>query len=153
MRLSAARVTSGSASRSRARRSRRPDGTPSKAKILIVEDEFLLALQTEQLLLESGFTVAGMAADAPTAVRLAGETRPDLVLMDIRLNGPRDGVDAAVEIRDRFGIRSLFVTGNAETARTPRAAAAKAAGVLSKPYRESEVVAAVNQALAQPRNG
>ena len=116
--------------------------------MLIVEDEFLLAMQEELLLLGAGFEVAGPAADAATAVRLAAETQPRLVLMDIRLNGERDGVDAAIEIWQRFGIRSLFVTGNAETALSPRAKAANAAGILSKPYGDREMIRAVKQALA-----
>lgn len=120
---------------------------PGSKKVLIVEDEFLLALQEEQVLLAAGYEVAGLAADARTAVRLADETRPQLVLMDVRLNGSRDGVDAATEIWQRFGIRSLFITGNRETASSPRAAAANAVGVLSKPYRDDEIIQAVSQAL------
>ena len=122
----------------------------NKKRVMIVEDEFLLALQMEQLLLSAGFEVTGLAADAATAVRLADETRPQLVLMDVRLNGQRDGVDAAIEIWDRFGIRSLFVTGNTETANTPRAQAAQPVGVLSKPYRETDVIRSIQQALSGP---
>ena len=134
------------------RSSRRPGGSPIKKRVLIVEDEFLLALQMEQVLLGAGFEVTGLAADAATAVRLAAETQPQLVLMDVRLNGQRDGVDAAVEIWQRFQIRSLFVTGNTETATGPRAEAAHPVGVLSKPYRESDVIRSVQQAFAPPTN-
>ena len=128
----------------------RKDGS-GRRRVLIVEDEFLLALQVEQLLTDAGFTITGLAADAATAVRLASETRPHLVLMDVRLNGSRDGVDAAVEIWQQLGIQSLFVTGNAETASSPRAKAANAVGILSKPYRDSDILAAVQSALAAPR--
>ena len=119
-----------------------------KRKILIVEDEALLALHAEQVLSDAGFLVVGAAVNARSAIRLAEQTRPDLVLMDVRLrpHAP-DGVDTAVEIQQRFGIPSIFVTANAETARLPRAAAAKAVGVIAKPYSDAELVRALRAAL------
>ena len=123
-----------------------PDG--DRNKILIVEDEFLLALHMEQILTNAGFLVVGGASDGENAISLAGETDPDLVMMDVRLRGPMDGVDAATEIWDRFHIRSLFLTGNPDIARSSRAAEAHPVGVLEKPINDSVVVEKVSEALA-----
>src|SRR5918993_1471559 len=73
-----------------------------KRRLLIVDDDWLISIQIEQLLTAAGFTIVGTAPDAATAVVLAELERPDLVLMDIRLHGPVDGVEAAREIIDRF---------------------------------------------------
>ena len=118
-----------------------------KRKILVVEDDFMLAMSMEHTLEGGGFEVAGVAPDAATAIRLATQTRPDLVVMDVRLKGEMDGVAAAVEIWRWLRIRSLFVTGNADIAESPRAAPANAAGVISKPYRDADVLSAIGQAL------
>ena len=119
-----------------------------RRKILIVEDEFLLALHMEQVLTRAGFLVVGGASEARDAILLAQETEPDLVMMDVRLRGPVDGVEAATEIWDRFGIRSLFLTGNVDIARSPRAAEAHPVGVLEKPINDNIVIRKVAEALA-----
>jgi DNA-binding NarL/FixJ family response regulator len=67
-------------------------------RILVVEDDFLIALQTEAALTEAGFSVVGIAATAEEAIALAREQRPFLAVMDIRLAGERDGIDAAGEL-------------------------------------------------------
>src|SRR5690348_2348320 len=75
----------------------------ARPRMLVVEDEWLISLQLEQMLAAAGFEVVGTAANAARAVALADRERPDLVLMDIRLAGPVDGIEAAREIMDRFG--------------------------------------------------
>jgi two-component system, response regulator PdtaR len=129
-----------------------PDAPPDgeRRKILIVEDEFLLALHMELLLDEAGFLVVGGASEAKAAIDLAEATEPDLVMMDVRLRGPMDGVAAATEIWKRFGIRSLFLTGNADVAESARAAKACPFGVLEKPVNDNVVLARVSEALAEP---
>ena len=117
-------------------------------KILIVEDEFLLAMHMEEVLTGAGFKVVGEASAGDEAIHLAAQTTPDLVMMDVNIRGPIDGVDVATKIWDRFGIRSLFLTGNADIARSPRAAEAHAVGVLEKPISDSVVVRKVSEALA-----
>src|SRR5262249_934240 len=73
--------------------------------------------------------------------------RPDLVLMDVRLLGDRDGIDAATEIWQRFAIRSLLVSANLDTAARSKASAANPIGFLEKPYSPTSLLAAVE---AQP---
>jgi CheY-like chemotaxis protein len=126
-------------------------GSVQAARILVVEDEFLIALSTEDALSAAGHVVVGIAATFEEAVALAGEKRPDLVLMDLRLASRRDGVDAAIEIRARFDIPSLFATANVDPANRARAEAARPLGWLAKPYSPEGLVAAVAAALARNR--
>src|SRR6185503_8429515 len=92
-------------------------------RVLVVEDEFFISLDTKALLQSMGHTVVAIAVSADQAVRLAGQEKPDVVLMDIRLAGTRDGIDAAEEIRSRFGISSIFVTANSDPQTRRRAQA------------------------------
>jgi CheY-like chemotaxis protein len=102
-------------------------------RILIVEDEFFIALDAEEQAKALGHTVVGIAVSADEAIALAGEWKPDVVLMDIRLNGVKDGIAAAREIRSRFGIQSIFVTANTDPATLSQAKATEPVGVLEKP--------------------
>src|ERR1700742_3592149 len=65
-------------------------------RLLIVEDDYLVAMQVEEALTEAGFEVAGLAASADEALALAAAERPILVVMDVRLSGHRDGIDTAL---------------------------------------------------------
>lgn len=121
---------------------------PRQGRILIVEDEFLIALTLEETLLAARYEVVGVAATFDEAVELAGSTRPDLAIMDIRLASERDGVEAALEIRRRFGVASLFASANLDPNNKARAAAARPAGWLSKPYTPESLTAAVERALS-----
>jgi CheY-like chemotaxis protein len=105
----------------------------SKLKILIVEDEFFIALDVEEQATSLGHTVVGTAVTAEEAITMAGEKRPDVVLMDIRLAGATDGIAAALAIRSQHGIESIFVTGNTDPHTLMRAEAIKPLGVLEKP--------------------
>jgi CheY-like chemotaxis protein len=110
-------------------------------RVLIVEDEVLIRLDLERELAAAGFEIVGAAASADEAVGLAEQEEPDAVLMDVRLIGARDGVDAALELWDRFKIRSVFVSGNIDDAMKERAAAAQPLGFVSKPFSTSHIVA------------
>ena len=114
-------------------------------RILIVEDEYLIALTAEMSLRDAGFEVVGPANSFESAVALAERTRPDLVVMDIVLSSDRDGVDAALTIRERFGIGSLFTSANQDPENMNRAKAADPAGWLSKPYAPERLVQAIRE--------
>jgi two-component system, response regulator PdtaR len=105
-------------------------------RILIVEDEFFISLDTKALLKGLGHTVVAIAVSADEAVRMADKERPDVVLMDIRLIGARDGIDAAAEIQRRFAIPSIFVTANTDAATRARAQAVGPVAFLEKPLTE-----------------
>jgi CheY-like chemotaxis protein len=111
----------------------RPAVQGRSLRVLIVEDEIFIALDAKSLLQSLGHTVVGIAVSADDAVRRAERERPDVVLMDIRLSGPRDGIDAADEIQRRFGISSIFVTANTDAQTRARAAAVAPLGFLEKP--------------------
>jgi CheY-like chemotaxis protein len=102
-------------------------------RVLIVEDEFFISLHTKDLLQALGHAVVGIAVSANQAVKLAESEQPDVVLMDIRLNGDRDGIEAADEIYTRLGIPSIFVSANSDPRTRQRAAALKPLGFLEKP--------------------
>ncbi|HEY5721979.1 MAG TPA: response regulator [Allosphingosinicella sp.] len=131
-----------------------PFGAPSNApddarapRLLLVEDDFLVGMELEDGLAEAGYEIAGVAASAEEALTLAERERPLLVVMDIRLTGERDGIDAAIEIRRRLGIASLFATARADSATRARAEEAAPLGWVVKPYRVSTLVEAVAKAL------
>jgi CheY-like chemotaxis protein len=102
-------------------------------RVLIVEDEFFISLDMQNLVQALGHTVVGIAVSAADAVRIAQSERPDIALVDIRLIGPRDGIDAAGEMFNRFGIPSLFVTANTDPHTRSRAQAVHPLGFLEKP--------------------
>lgn len=115
--------------------------------ILLVEDDFLVGMEMETGLEEAGYEMAGVAATAEEAVALAARRRPALVVMDIRLAGDRDGVDAALEIYRTLGIRSLFASANGDSQIQARAAPARPLGWVAKPYRVETLLKAVEEAL------
>lgn len=81
-------------------------------KVLIVEDEALIAAYLETLIVGFGHEVCAIAASAPEAVESAARHRPDIALMDIRLARGTSGIDAAREIHARQGLRCIFLSGN-----------------------------------------
>jgi CheY-like chemotaxis protein len=117
----------------------RPDVEARSLRVLIVEDEFFISLHTEQLLQVLGHVVVGIAVSADQAIHVAEQKRPDVVLMDIRLNGSRDGIEAADEIRKRLGIGSIFVTANTDPQTRQRALASQPLGFLEKPLTEQRL--------------
>jgi DNA-binding NarL/FixJ family response regulator len=118
------------------------------ARILVVEDDFLVAAEIEIALSDAGFDVAGVAASADEAVELAQLQRPALVVMDVRLAGQRDGIDAAVEIFRQLGIRCIFATAHYDQHSLERAKPAMPLGWLQKPYSMDSLVNAVRRALS-----
>ena len=106
-------------------------------RILVVEDEPLVAFDNEYLLSEAGYKVVGTVDTLADATRLIGEEEIDLVMTDISLSGDGDGLDVARAAGDR-GVPVLFVTGNC-----PMEAKTLAVGCLSKPYSERTLKSAL----------
>jgi hypothetical protein len=77
-------------------------------RILLIEDDFLVATQIEAALIDAGFAMAGVGSSADEAIELASSQQPALCVMDIRLAGSRDGIEAAIEIFMAHGIRCIF---------------------------------------------
>jgi len=120
---------------------------PPQASILIVEDEFLVALDIETALADAGFEIAGVARSAEEALELFRQRRPALIVMDIRLVGKRDGIDAALDIYRESGIRCIFASAHHDAATVARAGPAHPVGWLSKPYATSSLVRMVRDFL------
>ncbi|CAO3351342.1 response regulator [Azospirillum melinis] len=115
-------------------------------RILIVEDESLAAMALEEVLGMLGFAVVGIEDNADDAVAAAERLRPDIVMMDIRLLGPRDGIEAAVAIRKRTGIRCIFTSAFGDPETRHRAAECDPFGFVRKPYFPAELQRALSQA-------
>jgi DNA-binding response OmpR family regulator len=122
---------------------------PGRPRILVVEDDFLVGVEMESELQRAGFDVTGIAASADEAIALATAEQPSLAIVDIRLNGRRDGIDAAIVMLREHGVRCIFATAHADDHVRARAAAASPLGWLQKPYTMPSLVALVRQALAQ----
>jgi CheY-like chemotaxis protein len=116
-------------------------------RILIVEDEAIPAMLLEEMVEDLGFIVCGKAVSGPGAVMAAEDYRPDLILMDIRLAQGTDGIKAAVEIRQRLDIPSLFMSAFSDKATMARAQVARPVGFVGKPYDETRLKVALDAAL------
>ncbi|WP_207460507.1 response regulator [Azospirillum sp. SYSU D00513] len=117
------------------------------ARILIVEDDRIVARDIQQQLQRMGHSVAGMAANGEDAIRLAGSSRPDLVLMDIRLEGEMDGIEAARRIRATHHIPIIFLTAYANDDMVRRASQTEPFGYLLKPFEEPQMRTVIQMAL------
>jgi DNA-binding response OmpR family regulator len=117
--------------------------------ILIVEDDYLVALQAQGALAEAGFVLLDVATSAEEAIRLAGNGKAGLVVMDVRLAGLRDGIDAAIELYRNHGIRCIFASAHYDQITKNRAEAAMPLGWLEKPYSAASLVAMVRRGLQE----
>jgi two-component system, response regulator PdtaR len=125
----------------------RPGSALVTYQILVVDDELWAALDMEWVVRKLYHEVVGPAATAEEAIKLAEEARPDLVLMDIRLADDSDGVAAAIEIRQRFDIPSVFVSAHGDPITRERALAARPSGFIEKPFTPESLALAIEAAL------
>jgi diguanylate cyclase (GGDEF)-like protein/PAS domain S-box-containing protein len=119
----------------------------SKARILVVEDESLVAKSIYNMLTGLGYEVPAIVSSAQEAIRKAKDTHPDLVLMDIMLKGTMDGVGAATEIRNKFGIPVVYMSAFADESTLKRAKITQPFGYVLKPFEERDLYTAVEIAL------
>lgn len=117
------------------------------ARILVVEDEGIVALDIKNRLERLGYIVAGLAATGEEAIALTENTTPNLVLMDVKLRGNMDGVEAAEKIRERFGVPVIYITAFADEETLQRARVTEAFGYVLKPFEERELVTNIEIAL------
>lgn len=116
-------------------------------RILVVEDESIVAMDIQDRLESLGYEVPTTVATGERAVEKAGTLRPDLVLMDVQLQGDMDGVQAADEIRHRYGIPVVFLTANADDVTIQRAKVTEPFGYIIKPFEERELHITIAMAL------
>ncbi|HEX6034629.1 MAG TPA: EAL domain-containing protein [Anaerolineales bacterium] len=123
----------------------------NEARILIVEDEIITAMDLQQRLAGLGYEVAGRVSNGVAAVSQASELRPDLILMDIHLKGEMDGIEAAEHIRSQCPTPIIFLTAFADVETLQRAKVTEAFGYIIKPFEERELSVSIEIALYRHR--
>ncbi len=118
----------------------------NKLQVLIVEDEAIVSMDLRYRLEAMGYSVSAEIRSGEEAIDAASRLRPDVVLMDIRLRGEMDGIDAAAQIRDQFDVPVLYLTAYVGGNTLERAAMTKA-GYILKPFSDAELRAVVEMAI------
>jgi CheY-like chemotaxis protein len=126
-----------------------PSRSPAP-RILIVEDDATIALGLRMLLYHWGYDVIAVAASGEHALVLAAAEPPDLVLMDVRLEGNMDGIETASVLRFQHHMPVLFLTAQTDPRTLERLAASAAGGVLFKPVDPDRLRTMIQQLLAEP---
>jgi len=116
-------------------------------KILVVEDESIIAMELELYLKKMGYEVVGRASSGVEAIAKARELRPDLILMDIVMQGEKNGIDASEEIISEMDVPVIFLTAYADEEYIERAKKVGPFGYIVKPYEDRELRAAIEVAL------
>jgi CheY-like chemotaxis protein len=119
----------------------------AKPGILVVEDEEILALDLKMIIEDSGWRLTGIVSSGEDAINGMRKNRPDLVLMDIKLEGGMDGIEAAEKIREEFDIPLVFITGNVDRNTVERAKKVGPAGFISKPLDMNKLTEMVEKIL------
>jgi len=116
-------------------------------RVLVVEDEFILAINLKESLESLGYTVLDTADSGAAAIEKATALRPNLVLMDIRLRGEMDGIQAAEYIWNDLQIPIIYITGHSDKSTVERATLTSPFGYILKPIKEQELYVAIQTAL------
>src|SRR5262249_60057718 len=116
---------------------------------LVVEDECIVAFDLRVALEDMGYAVVATVASSDEALRAADQHRPDLVLMDIKITGRADGIEAGCALRDRHRIPVVYLTANADGATLSRALATEPGGYLVKPYNEHTLRTTIELAFSR----
>ncbi len=119
----------------------------TEAKILVVEDENIVALEIKKRLQKLGYIVPSVASTGEDAISKVEGILPDLVLMDIMLKGEIDGIDAAGEIRKRFNIPVVYLTAYSDEETLQRAKLTEPYGYILKPFEENDLRTTIEIAL------
>jgi CheY-like chemotaxis protein len=121
------------------------------ARILVIEDEAIVAADIQDRLEVLGYTVAGWGTTGAEALDLARTTQPDLILMDIMLKGPMNGIQAAHLIRIELSIPVIFLTANSDEAVLEQAKISEPFAYLLKPFEERQLRTNIEMALYKSR--
>lgn len=117
------------------------------AKILIVEDEGVLAMKIEIDLLGMGHEVVGIADEASEAFEMTEEYNPDIILMDIALHGEMNGIDAAVRLTEQNDCKIIYMTAHTDDVTIEKAQKTKHVGFLHKPFEPYQLQRGIEKAL------
>ncbi len=119
----------------------------NKVKILIVEDEAIIAMDLENDLTSLGYEVTSIVNSGEKAIQKAESDHPDLILMDIRLKGKMDGIETAAQIQSRFQIPAIFSTAYIDPEKFILSGQDMPFGYLTKPFQERDLRAKIEMAL------
>ena len=119
----------------------------SKVNILIVEDESIIAKDIQHSLKKLGYTVVGICASGEDAIRAAEEFKPDLILMDIMLKGELSGIEAAMQIHEKFDIPVIYLTAYADESTLNKAKISEPYGYIIKPFKEIDLRTSIEISL------
>lgn len=145
--LSQILVNHGAGSRPAENKTGTETDSSKKLNILVVEDERIVARDLQVRLTSLGYQISGIAGSKAEALRSARQNRPDLALMDIRLNGVPEGIEAARELRADFNLPVIYLTGHSDTATLAKARITEPFGYILKPFENRELVAAIETAV------
>ena len=121
------------------------------AKILVTEDEGIVAADIEDRLLRLGYDVVGTADNGEDALRLVEKHKTDLCMMDIMIKGPMDGIETATKVREKYNIPVIFLTAYSDDPTFERAKITEPFGYLLKPFEEKELRTNIEMALYKHR--
>lgn len=121
------------------------------SKILVVEDEFIVAKDIKNRLKKFGYSVCDTVSTGEEAIKKVSEYFPDLVLMDIHLKGQMDGVEAAQVIHNKYDIPVIYLTANADESTLERVKATVPYGYIIKPFKEKELKTTIEITLNRHR--
>lgn len=126
------------------------DIAPPPVRLVVVDDDTLIRFYLTEIVEQMGHEVVGATGDAASAVALCAAERPDVVLMDVRLGGRPDGIDAAAEIAAVAQAQVVFITGSSDPATVERMKAAKPLAVLYKPILPEQLARVLRARPAAP---
>ena len=115
-----------------------------KKRVLIVEDDMIISLVIENMVKELGHEVVGKATTGDEAIKLAVTHSPDLLLMDIRLKGEMDGIEAVTEIKQKIETSVIYLTGNSDRVNYERARETEFIDLITKPFTISDLTRSLN---------
>jgi CheY-like chemotaxis protein len=116
----------------------------AEIKILIVEDEIIIAKEIQNSLRGLGYPSSTIVKSGEVAIKIVREIHPDLILMDIMLQGNIDGIQAAEHIRERFDVPIIYLTAYSDDKTLERAKKTEPSGYILKPFEETELRTTIN---------
>lgn len=117
--------------------------------ILIVEDESIIALDIKRILTKAGYNITGIAVCSDEAIQQVSQVQPDLVLMDVTLEGDIDGIETAIQLNEAYQIPIIYLTAHADEKTLERAKATSTFGYVLKPFNRQELTTMIEIAISK----
>ncbi len=117
------------------------------SKVLIVEDDYIVALDLKQRLEDMGHKIVGIEGDGEAAIKNTQKTKPDLILMDITLKGELDGIETAQKIQENNNIPFIYVSGYNDKKTLKRAKITKPLAFITKPFMNRGIIKAIQKTV------